>query len=179
MKRGGIKYKDLNSFLASINVKFIQKLSLSSSSGNTFLPNLWIKNLFKIPTNPNDARELYFQNYFSNVVNILDCKFKVPRKIHYKGHPFYYQILKTYEKISEQKCIDAENILSTSIWFNRDLKSQFDIEISQAGFNFIKDLFPNYRQIEDYNNLRHNKIRKLQNLINKIPNNCKIKILNS
>ena len=70
-EKGGIKYKDLNSFLASINVKFIQKLSLSSSSGNTFLPNLWIKNLFKIPTNPNDARELYFQNYFSNVVNTL------------------------------------------------------------------------------------------------------------
>ena len=30
-----------------------------------------------------------------------------------------------------------------------------------------------------YNNLRHNKIRKLQNLINKIPNDYKITILNS
>jgi hypothetical protein len=71
--------------------------------------------------------------------------------------------------LSENTCIKIENILAIAIWFNRHLKTQFDIEISQAGFNFIKDLFPNNKPLENFNNLRNNKIRKLRNLSNKIP----------
>ena len=60
--------------------------------------------------------------------------------------------------------------MSIPIWFNCDIKTQFDTEISQAGFNFVKDLFSNSKlAIENYKNLRKNKIRKLKGIINKIP----------
>ena len=168
-EKGGIKYKDLNSFLASINVKFIQNLSPNICCGHSVLPNLWIKKLFKIPTSTNNEQQMYFQEYFSIKLNILDCKIKIPRKLQYKGHPFYYPILKKFESTSENICIKTENILSTPIWFNRYLKTQFDTELSQAGFNFIKDIFPSNQPLENYNNLRNNKIRKLRNIANKIP----------
>ena len=38
---------------------------------------------------------------------------------------------------------------------------------------------PNYRQLEDYDSLRLINIRKLPNLINRIPNNCILTILHS
>ena len=177
-EKGGIKYKDLNSFIAAINIKFIHNISRNPCSGNALLPNLWIKKLFKIPTNT-EERGPYFYNYFSDVLNILDCNFKLPRKIKYKGHPFYYPILKSVEVICRNKCTKIENILSTPLWYNTELKSQFDVEISQAGFNFIKDIFPNNRQLVNYNNLRNNKIRKLRNLINNISQAWREKILQS
>ena len=86
-EKGGIKYKDLNSFIAAINIKFIHNISCNPCSGNALLPNLWITKLFKIPTNT-EERGPYFYNYFSDVLNILNCNFKLPRKIKYKGHPF-------------------------------------------------------------------------------------------
>jgi hypothetical protein len=128
--KGGLKYKDLNDFISSINVKFIQNLSPDKCTGHYVLPNFWIKKLFKIPTCVNEPNQVYFQDYFTNKMNILDCKAKVPRKIQFRGHPFYYPILKTLEKISEKTCIKIENILAITIWFNRHLKTQFDIEIS-------------------------------------------------
>ena len=85
---------------------------------------------------------------------------KIPRKVNYNGHPFYYNILKTYENISQHFCIKIENIVSTPIWFNKILNTKFDPDISQAGFNFIKDLLPNNQPlIDNYNNLRNLKIR--------------------
>ena len=112
----------------------------------------------------------YFENYFSDKLNILDCKFKLPRKLHWNGHPFYYEILKTFEKLSLNNCKSAENILSMSIWFNRHLKTKFDEEISLAGFNFMKDIFPNNHLLrENFNGLRNNKIRKLKTIMSKIP----------
>ena len=167
-KNGGINYKDLNSFLLAINVKFIQNLSQNSYSGHLALPNLWLKKLFKIPTAGNE--QLYFQDYFSNRLNVLDCMIKVPRKVHYDGHPFYYTILKTYENISKKcLCVKIENIVSVPIWFNRHLKTKFDPEISLAGFNFLKDLLPNNQPLENYNGLRNVKIRKLRNISQRIP----------
>ena len=167
-KSGGIIYKDLNSFLAAINVKFIQNLSHNSCSGHLALPNLWIKTLFKIPTSINE--DAYFHDYFTNTLNVLNCMIKIPRKVNYNGHPFYYNILKTYENISQHFCIKIENIVSTPIWFNKILNTKFDPEISQAGFDFVKDLLPNNQPlIDNYNNLRNVKIRKLRNILNKIP----------
>ena len=169
-EQGGLRYKDLNSFIGSINVKFVQNLAPNSSSAHSALPNMWLKQLFQIPTNVYGQEQNYFQDYFSNKLNILDCRIKMPRKVQWKGHPFYYEILKTFEKISENICKNAENILSIPIWFNRHLKTQFDTEVSQAGFNFVKDLFSNKKlAIENYKTLRKNKIRKLTNMINKIP----------
>ena len=53
--KGGIKYKDLNDFISSINVKFIQNLPPDKCTGHYVLPNFWIRNLSKYlsaPINP-------------------------------------------------------------------------------------------------------------------------------
>ena len=148
-KCGGINYKDLQSFIAAINVKFVQKLLVSPANGHLVLPNFWIKNLFNIPTT--QAEQPYFCDFFRNKLHILNCMVKIPRKAKFKGHPFYYSVLKTFEKITENNRLKIDNIISTPIWFNRHLKTTFDIEISQAGFNFIKDLFPENLPLENYN----------------------------
>ena len=62
-----------------------------------------------------------------------------------------------------------EDIISTPVWFNKNLRTSFDSEISLAGFNFIKDLFPQNQPLENFNGLRPLKIRKLRNTVNRIP----------
>ena len=166
---GGIRYKDLNDFIASLNFKFLQQLSLKTES-NSALPNYWIKNLFKIPTNT---------SLFFKTLGILDCPFKLPRQNQYRGHPFYYSILKDYEKILEKGCQELENVLSMPIWYNRYLGTKFDPEISNAGFNFMKDLFPNNQQIQDYGELSGYKCRKIRTILDRMPIDWKNKIQNS
>ena len=61
-----------------------------------------------------------------------------------------------------------DNIISIPIWFNRTLKTKFDIEISKAGFNFVKDLFPENQPVTNFRGLRNVKIRKLRNILDKI-----------
>ena len=178
-ERGGIRYKDLNDFILSMNVKFLQKLKPDECLGHLVLPNFWIKQLFKIPTYSNNPLELYFENYFTMSLNILDCKYKLPRKNHYKGHPFYYPILKTIETLSENLSLKPENLLSIPIWFNRFIKTQFDADISRAGFNFIKDLFPGNQALQNFGDLGNLKVRKLRNIIDKIPPSWNNKVLQS
>ena len=62
-KQGGIKYKDINDFLSSINIKFVQNISNASHS---LLPNLWIKQLFNIPASSPDQHQVhgYFEKLF-------------------------------------------------------------------------------------------------------------------
>ena len=146
-EQGGMKYKDLNSLISSINLKCIIKLA-STNENHTALPKMWIKSLFKIPNTNENETNAYFSEYFSNYMNILDCKFKTPREINWKGHPFYYDLLKTLEFINQNYPIKTENILSIPIWFNSRLNTKFDVELSRAGFNFMKDLFPNNQLIE-------------------------------
>ena len=148
-KAGGIKYRDLNCFIEAINVKFIQNIACSHFTNHLALPILWLKKLFKIPNSP--EIDPYFCNFFQNNMNILDCKIKVPRIGDYKGHPFYYKILKTSEALFENSCSKMENIISIPIWFNKTLKTKFDIEISKAGFNFVKYLFPENQPLTNFN----------------------------
>ena len=56
--------------------------------------------------------------------------------------------------------MDLESILSIPIWFNKILNTKFDPEISQAGLNYFKDLFPENRPVNNFNELRNGKIRK-------------------
>ena len=72
-----------------------------------------------------------------------------------------------------------ENLISIPIWFNVILKTKFDIEISRAGFNFVKDLFPENQQLTNFNGLRNLKIRKLRNIVDRIPQVWRDKIENS
>ena len=125
-KMGGIQYRDLNCFIEAINVKFLQNLATSPAQNHHALPNLWLKTLFKIPTSA--EREPYFYNFFQDSLNILDCRFKLPRIGQYKGHQFYYKILKTYESLSENNCTHLENIVSVPIWFTRILKPNLTLK---------------------------------------------------
>ena len=110
---------------------------------------------------------------FSNILEIIDCKFKLPREINWKGHPFYYDLLKTLEFLNQNYPTKTENILSIPIWFNSRLNTKFDVELSRAGFNFFKDLFPNNQLIEmnqpNVTMLRLTKRRLLIQIILKIP----------
>ena len=110
-------------------------------------------------------------------MHIVDCLLKIPRKAKFTGHPFYYDTLKTYETMSQHFSLDLENILSTPIWFNRVLNTKFDPEISEAGFNYFRDLFPENSIINNFNGLRNVKIRKIRTLINNVPQSWIIKIL--
>ena len=78
IEKGGIKYKGLNDFIASINVKFVQNLTCGNY-GHKILPNFWFKKLFRIPTR--EGENHHFRQYLTDSLNILDCKFKLPRKI--------------------------------------------------------------------------------------------------
>ena len=175
-KSGGINYRDLQSFIAAINLKFIQALSVCNYiSPHQILFNYWIKKMFKIPTN--DITQPYFFEYFKNKLHIINCLFRLPRKAMYNGHPFYYETLKTFEAMSQNFSSDLEDILALPIWFNRILKSQFDPELSQAGFNFIQDLFPENQPLQNFNGLRNMKIRKLRTFIGRVPQGWLLKIL--
>ena len=57
-ENGSKKYRDLYCFIDALNVKFIQNLESCSIENHHALPNLWLKNLFKIPTLA--EREPYF-----------------------------------------------------------------------------------------------------------------------
>ena len=66
----------------------------------------------------------------------------------------------------------VENILSIPIWFNKHLKTKFDVDISLAGFNCLKDLFPGNFRLGlrlGITGLGPLKVRKLGNIINKVP----------
>ena len=134
---------------------------------------MWIKDLFKIPTLYVNENERYFGHFFSNILNILDCKFKTPREIHWKGHPFYFNLLKTLEFISQSYPKNVEHLLSMPLWFNSCLNTKYDVELSRAGFNFLKDLFPSNQLLEmnEQNVLRLSppKRRSLIQIIQKIP----------
>ena len=176
-KKGGIQYRDLNCFIDAINVKFLQNLVNGPILNHHALPNLWLKKLFKIPTSA--ERDSYFYNFFQETLNILDCKIKLPRMGQYRGHQFYYKILKTSVTLFENNCTHLENLLSIPIWFNKILNTKFDAEISRAGFNFVKDLFPENKPVTQFNGLRNIKIRKLRIIKDNIPQAWQDKIVSS
>ena len=146
-QHGGIKYKDLTSLISSMSSKFIFNMSTSLNENYGALPKLWIKQLFKIPTSNENENKKYFNDFFSFTLNILDCKLKIPRQTQWRGHPFYYEALKMFEMVCQKSPTSLEHILSIPIWYNVSLNTQFDVELSRAGFNFVKDLFPSTQLI--------------------------------
>ena len=90
------------------------------------------------------------------------------------GHSFYYEALKTLENLTSNNIPrNYNNIQSIPVWFNKNLQTTFDSEISRAGFNFIKDLFPGGQRINlnDLINYRlsRNKKNKIIHMANKTP----------
>ena len=52
-----------------------------------------------------------------------------------------YKILNTAKNLFENNCTHLE-FFSVPIWFKRFLKIKFDEEITIAGCNYLKNLFP-------------------------------------
>ena len=125
----------------ALNYKFIFRLNNTCNLNSTCLPRSWLLQLFKIPAGNNEDDQNYFHDFFSNSLSILDCKLKVPRKASWKGHPYYYEILKSYESCTQQLPKSPENILSIPIWFNRYLSTKFNQQVSMAGFNFTRCIY--------------------------------------
>ena len=149
-------------------------LNLTRETPNrcSILPQLWFNMLFKVPTQYFNENQHYFYNFFKNKLNILDCKLNVPRKINWKGHPFYFEIFKSFGKTILELPQSIENILSIPIWFNKHLKTKFDVDISRVGINFVKDLYPDGQLLEFNLNrpeLLPSKLRKIQKMIDNIP----------
>ena len=169
---GGIKYKDLNTFILSVNYKFLIRLKVNCSLNSTCLPRFWLMQLFKIPTEYGNDDLNYFHNFFSNELSILDCKMKVPMKASWKGHPFYFEILQSYEKCLEQMPKSLENMLSIPIWYNKFLGTKFNVKLSRAGYNYLKDLYIDGEPLalgQIFNNLTPAMLCSLVNLTAKIP----------
>ena len=117
--------------------------------------------------------------FSKNKVNILDCLFKLLRQYQFNGHPFYYSALKELEKVSGYVYLEVENILSIPLWFNRFLKTNFDADISKAGYNFVKDIFPEHIDCQTLVGLSGYKSRKLGGIMCRVPTEWKEKILAS
>ena len=124
-----VYYKDLQSFIMSVNIKFLTKLNFQEPKNWMALPILWISQLFNIKLNPNIANplEVYESELFcGEQFNILSCRFKLPRANQWKGHMYFYEILKGFEKLISREPQNIEDLLSTPIWFDRTIKTKFD-----------------------------------------------------
>ena len=63
-------------------------------------------------------------------------------------------------------------MISIPIWFNRHLKTKFDVDISRAGFNFLKDLYPNGQLLnlnQNRQGLLPSKLRKIEKIVENMP----------
>ena len=83
------------------------------------------------------------------------------------------------EKITRDSNTLLEPYMSVPIWFNKSLGTKFDVDISQAGFDCIKDLFPSNQQTTGSNRLSAYKNRKLLSILDKIPEGWKNLIVSS
>ena len=143
-ERGGIKYIDLQVQIKALNVKFITNLNLCRSD-RTILPKHWLVNFFENTSNIKVFDLVYFRNFIKlNIDIVTQCHFTLPRKIKWKGHPFYYECIETINKINNSGLPESiHELLSTPIWYNKHLNTRFDCELSRKGFNFIKDIISN------------------------------------
>ena len=62
---------------------------------------------------------------------------------------------------------------------NKHLKTKFDPDISMAGFDFIKDLFPENQPINGSDKLSDYKRRKLLSILAEVPGHWKNKIMSA
>ena len=163
--QGGIRYKDIATTIKSLCLKFLVRLSSTGTTNSTCLPKLWIRQIFKIPTEYNNAETEYFASFFDSRLEILDCKFNLPKKNHWRGHPFYYDALLTYQQLSldnQPKSFEAN--MSIPLWYNKMLETSFDAKLSKLGYNYISDLFNHSAYQNDF--LVANKVLHLKNKLN-------------
>ena len=59
-KQGGIRYRDLKTYLPALNLKFIQNLFNKDMATHLILPNHWIKKLFGLPTSTDEQQSFLY-----------------------------------------------------------------------------------------------------------------------
>ena len=138
--QGGIRYKDITSLVKAMSLKFVLRLNNHDISNSMCIPKYWMKQLFNIPTDGNNPESRYVAAFFDRQLNILNCKFRLPKKSKWKGHPFYYDALVNYERLLELHPSSYETIMSIPLWYNKDLGTSFDASLSKLGVNYISDV---------------------------------------
>ena len=80
---------------------------------------------------------------------VLTFLITIPKRSQWKGHPFYYEALITYEKLLEHHPRMIEPLLSVPLWFNKTSGTKFDVLLSKSGYNYVSDLVHSV-EIESY-----------------------------
>ena len=142
------------------------------------LPTYWIDTFFNIPSKheENNHENNYKYDFFNGgCYSIIDCRFQVPRANLWKGHPYYLELLKGYEKSVMQQPRSWEEVYSMPLWHNKWLKTKFDPEMSMKHFNFVGDLFNGNKVMTrgamEQRRLNGGLILKVLKIIEKIPAN--------
>ena len=140
-KQGGIRYKDIDSMIQAQNIKSLLRINTTSTLNSTCVPRLWLMSFFQIPLSEGDSEEGDFQKFFSNNMNLLDCKLKVPKKRNWKGHPSYLEGILNFENLTDDYPRSFESLLSIPLWFNKMQGTTFQKELSNSGYTFIHDMY--------------------------------------
>ena len=171
--QGGIKYKDIETTIQAVNMKFLLRINCETTDNSVCLPKYWMMKLFKIPTQGINREDNYTNSFFSSHLNLIDCNFTLPSRSKWTGHPFYWNILNTRERLLEYKPKSFESIISTPLWFNKMLGTTFDSQLSKLGFNFVADLYYNNKRVKEKISKDVMINTKLLNLKNKLDSRTK------
>ena len=99
-------------------------------------------------------------------MNLLDCKFSLPRKSRWTGHPFYLELLVTMDKMTGEYPKSFEAIQSVPIWYNKMLGTRFCPNLSSLGFNYLRDIY--YFKGQNHENMTQKNFSELRKLRAKI-----------
>ena len=138
-------------------------------SNRKWIPLHWIKTFFRKISNIRAIDIEYFNNFIQGTLDIIgSCSFKLPRRSKWEGHPYYFEVLSSIQKIVTELPKDVNDLLSTPLWFNKFLGTTFDCTLSKLGFNIFKDIMPEGKilTLNSINNLNISKQK--QNILLKI-----------
>ena len=80
LEEGGINYKDVQTQVSSINIKFMTGLK-NCVSNRKWIPLHWIKTFFRKISNIRAIDIKYFNNFIQGTLDIIgSCSFKLPRR---------------------------------------------------------------------------------------------------
>ena len=126
-------------------------------------------NFFQQTSNIKDVDKPYFINFMKKNLDIVtQCRFKLPRKNKWKGHPFYYDSLDTIQKINGDFPNNIHELISTPIWFNKYLNTRFDCDLARKGFIFVKDIISEGEVLNSVSVQSLNISKKIKNKIIKM-----------
>ena len=127
---GGFRCKQIDKFLESLKIKFLKKINFQNPDRWMLLPIKWITDHFGCNTS----------------FDILSCQIEIPDR--FNGNEFYFQALKSWERLTNVQPQNITELFSMNIWFNRHLKTNLNQALFQKGFVYIKDLFPENKLVD-------------------------------